>query len=137
MITLRHTIAPDLGSLSSCMEEITRALEDAGCAAEDVFAANLFIEEIVTNTLKYGFISCPAGPIDLVVEAGDDGVCVEVGDTGDPFNPFEQAAPDMTLPAAERPIGGLGIHLVKNLATECSYSRLGTRNVVRVKKKSS
>ena len=49
---------------------------------------------------------------------------------GPPFDPFRQAAPDTTLSVADRPIGGLGIHLVRELMDEVSYERRDARNVV-------
>ncbi|GAB4171778.1 MAG: ATP-binding protein [Terrimicrobiaceae bacterium] len=134
MITFRHQIDPDLDSLTSCMEEVTHAMEEADCPAEDVFAANLFIEELVTNTLKYGFDSRQPTPVDLVVHVFPKGFTVELSDQGDPFDPFALPPPDFGQPADERPIGGLGIHLVKNLATECIYSRVDGKNLTIVKK---
>lgn len=137
MMIFRHKIDPDLDSLTSSMEEVTRAMEEAGCPAEDVFAANLFIEELVTNTLKYGFDSRRPVPVELFVKVYPEGFTVELSDWGDPFDPFALPPPDLDLPADERPIGGLGIHLVKNLASECIYSRVDGKNLTIVKKHSS
>jgi anti-sigma regulatory factor (Ser/Thr protein kinase) len=51
-------------------------------------------------------------------------------DDGPPFDPFSQAAPDTTLSIEDRPIGGLGIHLVRKLMDEISYERRDGHNVV-------
>jgi len=53
-----------------------------------------------------------------------------VSDDGVPFHPLAMPSPDTTRPLDEREPGGLGIHLVRSLATETSYARRDGRNVV-------
>ncbi len=55
---------------------------------------------------------------------------VTVSDDGHEFDPLGAGAPDLTSDAEDREIGGLGIHLLKNLLTELRYERVGGRNVV-------
>ena len=55
-------------------------------------------------------------------------------DDGHEFNPFLQPAPDTTLPLHLRPIGGLGIHFVRNLLDTCDYQRREGKNIVTVTK---
>ena len=55
---------------------------------------------------------------------------VTVSDDGVAFNPLAVPPPDTTLPLEERELGGLGIHLVRNLTDEATYGRLGGRNVI-------
>ena len=55
---------------------------------------------------------------------------VTISDDGRPFNPFEGAPPDTELSVDDRPIGGLGVHLVQNVMDEVAYERHGTKNVV-------
>jgi anti-sigma regulatory factor (Ser/Thr protein kinase) len=57
-------------------------------------------------------------------------VTVILTDDGTPFDPFGQDAPDTTLSVDERSIGGLGIHLVRQLMDEVSYERREDHNVV-------
>ena len=58
-----------------------------------------------------------------------------VSDTGVPFDPTKKAEVDTTLSAEERPIGGLGIHLVRQLMDEVHYERQGDKNILTLVKK--
>ena len=57
-----------------------------------------------------------------------DALQAEVEDDGRPFDPLTVAPPDRTAPLAERKIGGLGIHFVRNLMSDVAYQRIGDRN---------
>ena len=78
--------------------------------------------------LEEGFVS---------VEMELDGKCVNVRitDDGPQFDPFQQAAPDTTLSIEDRSIGGLGIHLVRELMDDVSYERRNGNNVVTLVKR--
>lgn len=82
------------------------------------------VEEIVRNAILHGGLGPSApGPRVTVTLEGDDLTC-EVVDAGKPFDPFTEAPPpDLAAPIAERPIGGLGVHLVRRLMDGCSYAR--------------
>ena len=66
----------------------------------------------------------------IAVELGTDRLTVTLTDNGRPCNPLDTAAPDTTRSVEERPVGGLGIHLVRQLMDEVHYHRRGGRNVV-------
>ncbi|MGH8048598.1 MAG: ATP-binding protein [Chthoniobacterales bacterium] len=102
------------------------------CKAPDAasFLADLVIEELLTNTIKYGYDDKAAHRIVVRVEFHDGHLCIEVRDNGHAFDPLAQEAPDLTLPAEERPIGGLGIHLVRQMTDEVRYERNGNENIV-------
>lgn len=106
------------------------------CHAPDAasFLADLVIEELVTNTIKYGYDDGGAHRIRVDVEFHDGSLCIAVRDNGHPFDPLQQDAPDLTLAAEERPIGGLGIHLVRQMTDSVSYERRDGENIVRVTK---
>lgn len=122
-------------ALSTAADETTGFLETHAAPPDAVFAANLAIEELVTNIVKYGYDDADAHEIviRLVLEA--DELRIEISDDGHAFNPFDQPEPDITLPAEERPIGGLGIHFVRNMLDACDYCRESDRNVVTLTKK--
>ena len=63
-------------------------------------------------------------------ELSSDRLSVTIADDGVPFNPFANFPPDTALPVEKREIGGLGIHLVRNVMDEVSYNRRTDRNVV-------
>jgi anti-sigma regulatory factor (Ser/Thr protein kinase) len=65
----------------------------------------------------------------------DDAVSLEFRDQGEPFDPMAQTPPDLDVPLEERPIGGLGLTLVRALADEARYAREGPVNVLRLVKR--
>ena len=93
------------------------------------------LDELLANTMVHGFAGREGGAVTVAVELHPDRVSVTVTDDGKPFDPFALAAPDTALPVAERPVGGLGLHLVRGMMDEVSYQRRGDRNVVVVAKR--
>ena len=124
----------DFAELSPVAEATTRFLEDHQAGPEVVFAANLAIEELVTNIIKYGYDDEEAHEITVHLEKTDGILHIRICDDGHEFNPFDQPEPDTSLPAEERDIGGLGIHFVRNLLDTCTYSREAGQNIVTITK---
>jgi anti-sigma regulatory factor (Ser/Thr protein kinase) len=130
MPALSLEIVNDIAALSPASERLRAFLDECGAPGEASFLADLVVEELVSNTIKYG---CEAGAtcaihVGLIYEDGL--LTIEVRDEGRPFDPLEADAPDFSLPAEERPIGGLGIHLVRQMTDELRYERRGHENVV-------
>jgi serine/threonine-protein kinase RsbW len=88
------------------------------------------LDELLRNTLTYGFPERGDGEVTVEVELRADRVSVTLTDDGSPFDPFAVSAPDTTLPVEQQRIGGLGIHLVRRMMDEVSYRRTADRNVV-------
>jgi serine/threonine-protein kinase RsbW len=88
------------------------------------------LDELLKNTIDYGFAGRPDGEVCVAVELAADRVTVTLTDDGGPFDPFEGISPDTTLAVEARRIGGLGIHLVRKMMDEVSYQRRDDRNVV-------
>lgn len=99
------------------------------------FKIELSIEEAVENVVRYAY----EGGIGWL-EAGthlDDKsliLTIELRDAGKPFNPLEEADPDITLSANERPVGGLGIYLCKQMMDNITYRYEDGNNVLIMKK---
>jgi len=91
---------------------------------------NVALDELLTNTTVHGFGGKVGGAVSVEVQLQKDRVAVTITDDGKPFDPFDVAAPDTALPVADRPLGGLGLHLVRGLLDEVSYERRSGRNVV-------
>lgn len=89
----------------------------------------LAIEEVVVNICDYAY-EVPPGEFIVRVRPGDSRFVVEVIDEGVPFDPLKMAEPDLLAGAQERPIGGLGILLVRRLMDEVGYRRQGARNIL-------
>ncbi|MBN8709061.1 MAG: ATP-binding protein [Verrucomicrobia bacterium] len=132
--TAAYTIQASLPELSRVAALMTSFLEDNGTPPAAVFAANLAVEEIVTNTIKYGLFPDAHPGISIAVNVLNDLVEVVVEDEAGAFDPFAVETPDTSAPLAERPVGGLGIHLVRNMLDTYSYERKGHRNITRLTK---
>ena len=100
------------------------------------FKIELSIEEAVENVVQYAY----EGGIGWL-EAGtslDDKsliLTIELRDAGMPFNPLEKEDPDITLSADERPVGGLGIYICKNMMDSINYRYEDGNNVLVMKKR--
>lgn len=85
---------------------------------------DLLIEEILVNICRYSYPEGAPGTVVVtysILELGE--LTVEVGDQGVEFDPLKVTPPDLTLDLAQRPVGGLGIWLLKSLARSLSYRR--------------
>src|SRR4051812_10922579 len=119
--------------------DIVRGLEafcrEASVPRAVANAADVALEEHLTNVLGHGYE--PGTPHDVVVELKIEGgwMHLEVCDDGKDFNPLALPLPDTSLPLEEKPIGGLGVHLIRHLMDEVTYARLNGKNVFRMKKR--
>ena len=125
------------GSLATAMEELSRWMEDQQAAPAAAYLATLALEELVTNSIKYGYDDQAEHVIQVEVELGPDCMTMVVEDDGHPFNPLEQMEPDTNLPIEERPIGGLGLHLLRKLSDRMEYVWKNGRNRVTLQKKTT
>jgi sigma-B regulation protein RsbU (phosphoserine phosphatase) len=95
---------------------------------------NLAIEEAVVNVMNYAYPDGKRATILLEVVADDDTLTFELRDDGRPFDPTQVAEVDITLPASQRTVGGLGIHLVRQYMDTIRYERVGNQNVLTMTK---
>lgn len=132
---LRLLLANDLDELPTAADQIDSFLEQHACSSEVVFAANLAVEELFTNIVKYGYDDTDHHKVSLLLSLAPGLLTIEIDDDGHEFNPFEHPSPDTNLPVEQRDIGGLGIHFVKNLLDSFSYQRRDGHNIVTLTKK--
>jgi anti-sigma regulatory factor (Ser/Thr protein kinase) len=92
------------------------------------------IEEILTNIIKYGFDEQGVHPIHITFRNDSGAIEMEFEDRGREFNPLEVGDPDLDTPIEDRQLGGLGIHLVKNMVDVAQYRRVGDRNILLLRK---
>lgn len=99
------------------------------------FKIRLSIEETVENVVNYAYQD-GVGWMEVSTDLDDKGLqlTITLKDAGTPFNPLEREDPDLTLPAEERPIGGLGIFLCKQFMDKVSYSYENGCNVLTLQK---
>ena len=124
----------DLSELGRLTQAITEYCESAELSPQILFALNLSLEEVVANVMSYGFDNDQEHLIIIRISRTDAGLHIEVEDDGIAFNPLEQKPPDIDAPIEERPIGGLGIHLVRHYMDALEYRRDKERNILSMKK---
>lgn len=95
------------------------------------------IEEILTNIIKYGFDEEGIHPIHVTFRHVSGHIEMEFEDRGREFNPLEIEEPDLDTPIENRQLGGLGIHLVRQMMDEAKYRREGDRNILILRKAKS
>ena len=122
------------------LERLNQLVEEFGAEekfkAEEEYAIYLCLEELVTNIISYGWPDDnDEHMIDVRLTSDDEMIKVEIQDSAMPFDPTVYGTPDTTLPAEQRKIGGLGIHLVKQTMDSVWYQRLDDRNILILKKK--
>ena len=96
------------------------------------FKIKLILEEIVLNALNYGH---PGKETNVSLKLIDNGqnISIEIIDDGRPFDPLKEAPiPNTDALLEDRPIGGLGVHLVKTIVSEISYERINDENTIRI-----
>ena len=129
-------IRNDIQSLPLVNEWIEQCCEEAGLGLDWVMKFQLVIEEMVSNVIFYAYDSQQqeaAIELRFTWEAGT--VSILLRDWGKPFDPTSKEDPDITLSAEDRPIGGLGIFMVKQLMDEVRYERVGSSNLLTLQKR--
>ena len=106
--------------------------EDYGIPQKVRLKMNVVFDELLTNIISYAYQDNKEHDIGIKVELSADRLKVSMVDDGVPFNPLGIETPDTGLPLEERKIGGLGIHLVRNMMDKVSYRRRIHKNVITV-----
>lgn len=125
----------DPASLREVMSFVARACADLGVSGSAAFDVRLAVEEICTNIIRHGYGGLEPGPLVVDIEPAPDALVVRIEDRGVPFDPDDAPPPDLTSEAEERPIGGVGVHLVRQVMDEVEYSTGSGGNTLRLVKR--
>ena len=90
----------------------------------------LAVEEAVVNVMRYAYPEGTKGEIRIKTLACDGKLTFEICDDGNPFDPTKAEGPDITLSAKQRPIGGLGIFLIRQYMDTMNYKRVDGCNIL-------
>ena len=96
---------------------------------------NLALEEAVSNVIMYAYPQGSDGLVDIEAVITEDRLKFIISDSGQPFDPTAAPEADITLDVEDRPIGGLGIFLVRNIMDEVHYERADGKNLFTMIKK--
>jgi serine/threonine-protein kinase RsbW len=116
---------------------VNKFAAEQGLAQEDQVRTMVVLEELLTNLARYGYPDQPRpeGVAEVTLELVGDVLTIEFGDDGQPFNPLDRVAVDLDERLDSRPVGGLGLHMIRELADEAHYSRRDGHNVVRLSRR--
>ena len=127
---LELKVANELAALPRVAADLEAFCGRHGIPYRDANRFNLALEEVLTNAISYGFPAGGRHEIDVAISYRDGALQATVSDDGVAFDPLGQPAPDLGAPAEQRPVGGLGIHLLRELTDAIDYRRDGGRNVL-------
>ena len=122
----------EVPTLAAFVDEVCEAV---GFDAALTMKMNLAIEEAVVNVMEYAYPRGTHGDITVEAQANDVRLKFTIIDSGTHFDPTAQADVDTTLSAEDRPIGGLGIHIVRQYMDSINYERISGHNVLTLRKK--
>ena len=118
--------ASELTRLEAFAEAFVR---DRGLADEERARLLVILEELFTNVVTHGYGGeFEAYSVAVALDWRHGRLTINFVDDGPPFDPLAHSAPDLDAPAEQRPIGGLGIAIVRALVDRARYCRQGQRN---------
>ncbi len=122
-------IESDLSELERLHDAVAELGEVGNWPPDLVYQVDLVLEELIVNTVNYGYDDDERHEIEIALTSDADVFTVEIIDDGHAFNPLSDAPePDLDAEIADRPIGGLGIHLVRVMMDEVHYQREQDKN---------
>ncbi len=131
----RSIVLPnDIQTIPQLNEFVDEICEAAGLDMSITMSLNLALEEAVVNVMDYAYPEGMKGDVTIEAMANDERLKFVISDSGKPFDPTAKGKVDTTLPAEERPIGGLGIHLVREIMDSVNYEYIGGKNVLTLRK---
>ena len=129
------TLPNDVQATTELGMFVDEVCENVGFDMSTTFKLNLAIEEAVVNVMSYAYPAGTKGDVDIDAEADDEQLKFVISDSGIPFDPTQKGEVDTTLSAEERGIGGLGIHLIRQIMDTINYERVDGKNVLTLRKK--
>ena len=123
-------LKPSIDEIERLHPFIAQASEAAGLTERGAKQLRLAVEEAVVNIVNYG----QATVIRLHAMVEDDRLLLTIDDDGLPFDPTSGSPTDQTVPADQRPVGGLGIILMQQMTDAMSYQRIDGHNILTMTK---
>lgn len=132
---VQKTFPAEDSALNDWLAFAEEALERADCPMKAVMAVTVALEEVFVNVAHYAYPGS-TGSVTLAMDfdAERRAMTFQVSDRGIPFNPLSTPDPDITLPAEQRQIGGLGIYMVKKSMDRVDYRYENGQNILTMQK---
>lgn len=122
----------EIEKLAPFVEEVVKASK---LNLERTNSLNLALEEAVTNVILYAYPEGTEGDVNVEAAVTDSAITFTITDSGKPFDPTTRKETDINAPLDDRQVGGLGIHLIRQIMDSLRYERRGIRNVLILTKK--
>lgn len=127
----RLTLPAQISCLQPFLEFVHNGTQASSLTPADIDKLDLILEELLVNIARYAYAGTETGDIELAYAFQDPArLLVQISDTGHAFDPLSSDPPDFSRGLGERPLGGMGIFLVKSIAESITYRREGGRNTV-------
>lgn len=129
----------DITAVKENLTEVTAfvdsQLEELNCTMKAIMQIDIAVEEIFINISSYAYHP-ETGPATIRVSVIENPLSVVISfiDHGKPYDPLANPDPDVSLPASQRKIGGLGIFMVKKSMDDVSYEYKDGQNILTIKK---
>jgi anti-sigma regulatory factor (Ser/Thr protein kinase) len=128
-------LSNDIRQIPELAAFVEALAEETSLNPAEAMSLNLALEEAVTNVMMYAYPAGVTGQVELDVDALPGRLVFELSDSGVPFDPTAAPDADISLGVEERPIGGLGIFLVRQIMDSVEYARRGGKNILTLTKK--
>lgn len=133
---MKHLTLPNnIETISQLNAFVDTLCEEWSIDMDLAMSLNLAIEEAVVNVMDYAYPEGTVGYVDIDADIDDTYITFVLSDSGMPFDPTQKEEVDTTLPAEQRKIGGLGIHLVRRIMDSVSYEYKDNKNILTLRKK--
>jgi len=119
--------------LPELIKQVDTFLDHHSVRLETLYKVNLILEEVLTNIIKYAFNDKSDHQIRVVMKLQDPKLIIEFIDDGQEFDPLSMPPPKVAESISESEVGGLGIHLVRQMSDGMEYHRHEDRNILRTK----
>lgn len=124
----------DVQEVPVMTEFVEKTAEQAHLDPSTTMTLTLAIEEAVANIMKYAYPEGEVGSIEINATINEGSLSFTIKDSGAPFDPTQVKKADITLNAEEREIGGLGIHLIRNIMDTVEYHHTSNQNILTLTK---
>ena len=131
---LELSLVNDLKEIGDAASRIDAFCEEHGLTPQIAYAVNLSIDEILTNTISYGYNDDDEHRIGLTLRVDGDDLVVVIVDDGRAFDSSLEREPDVEATLEERSLGGLGLFLVQQMMDDVAYQRRDDFNVITLRK---
>ena len=128
------TLPNDINTIPQLNEFIDTVCEELEIDMALAMSLNLAMEEAVVNVMDYAYPEGTEGEVDIEAIADEAQLHFTISDSGMPFDPTARAEVDTTAGVEERPIGGLGIHLIRRIMDSVKYKRKNDMNILTITK---